>query len=147
MSTAAVLSLAGPVTGERIPTRKTTTAPVDTTPPGNVGVTVQVLPSITVPRHFYLEQNYPNPFNSSTVISYTIIAGAAASLKIYNILGQEVASLVPGQQPDEAREVVGHHQVVWDATDSDGNTLPSGIYLCKMVAGTYVETRKLVLLR
>lgn len=132
--------------GDRTLTKKTKTPPTSVKP-GNLGVTVQVMPSVLPPRGFNLEQNYPNPFNASTVISYTTIAGAPVSLKIYNILGQEVSTLVPGQQGGGELQVVGHHQVVWDATDSEGKALPSGIYLCKMIAGTYVETRKLVLLR
>ncbi len=116
-------------------------------PAGNVGVTVQVLPAVLVPKRFHLEQNYPNPFNSSTVISYTSIAGADVSIKIYNILGQEVATLVSEHQPAGQNAVVGHHEVVWNATDHNGKSLPSGIYLYQMIAGTYTETKKLILLK
>ena len=133
---------AGPVL-----TKKAKRSPVGPPPSGSVGITVQVLPSIPVPRRFHLEQNYPNPFNSSTVISYTTVTGAAVSLKIYSILGQEVATWVSGQQPVGRRAVVGHHEVVWNAVDREGKSLPSGIYLCQMVAGSYIETKKLVLLK
>lgn len=114
---------------------------------GNVGVTVQVLPAVPVPNRFHLEQNYPNPFNSSTVISYTSVMGAELSIKIYNILGQEVATLVTGRQAADNRQVVERSEVVWNAVDRKGKPLPSGIYLCQMVAGSHVETRKLVLLK
>jgi hypothetical protein len=133
---------AGPVL-----TKKAKRSPVGPPPAGSVGVTVQVLPSIPVPGRFHLLQNYPNPFNSSTVISYSTLTGAAVSLKIYNILGQEVATLVSGQQPAGQHAVVEHHEVVWNAVDREGKSLPSGIYLCQMIAGNRVETRKLVLLR
>ena len=114
---------------------------------GSLGVTVQVLATVPVPKRFHLEQNYPNPFNSSTVISYTSVAGTELSIKIYNILGQEVATVVTGRQPAGNREVVERSEIVWDAVDRKGKPLPSGIYLCQMVAGTHVETKKLVLLR
>jgi flagellar hook assembly protein FlgD len=112
-----------------------------------VGVTVQVLPAVQIPKRFHLEQNYPNPFNSSTVISYTSVAGAEFSIKIYNILGQEVATLVTGRQAAGNRAVVERSEVEWNAVDRKGKPLPSGIYLCQMVSGSHVETRKLVLLR
>lgn len=137
-----LVASAGPIL-----TRKSKKPPDGPPPAGNVGVTVQVLPSVVVPKRFHLEQNYPNPFNSSTVISYTSVAGAEVSIKIYNILGQEVATLVSGKQPTGNRVVVGHNEVAWNAIDREGKALPSGIYLCQMVAGNHVETRKLVLLR
>jgi hypothetical protein len=79
--------------------------------------------NVSMPNVFRLDQNYPNPFNPSTKISYSIPKQSFVSIKIYNIIGQEVASLVNGVQEE------GHHQVVFDARN-----LSSGIYIAKMNA-------------
>ena len=89
-----------------------------------------------LPRAFRLDQNYPNPFNPSTTIRYGVPASSAVSLKVYNALGQEVAQLVKGVQ------VAGMHEVTFDA-----NHLASGVYFYQMKAGTFVETRELIVLR
>jgi hypothetical protein len=88
------------------------------------------------PRDFYLRQNYPNPFNPSTTISYDLPKRSFVTLKIVNVLGQEVATLVEGQQDP------GQHQVKWSATG-----WPSGVYFYRLQAGKFVETKKLILLR
>jgi len=89
-----------------------------------------------VPQAFSLSQNYPNPFNPTTVISYQLPTASNVSLKVYNLLGQEAATLFEGtRQP-------GTYQVTFD-----GSKLASGVYLYRMTAGNFVETRKLVLVR
>jgi hypothetical protein len=88
-----------------------------------------------LPERFVLEQNYPNPFNPSTNISYSLLASASVSLRIFNALGQEVASLVNERKP------AGYYQVTWNAN------VPSGIYFYRLQAGEYVETKKMILLR
>ena len=90
----------------------------------------------TVPDEFSLAQNYPNPFNPSTTIRYELPERAIVSLKIYNVLGQEVATLV------NEEEEPGSYQVRFD-----GKGLASGIYLYRLQAGDYFETKKLVLLK
>lgn len=88
------------------------------------------------PLNAFLHQNYPNPFNSTTVIGYQIPASNMASLKVYNVLGQEVATLVHElKQP-------GRHEVRFEAEE-----LPSGIYFYRLQAGMFVQTRKLIFLR
>jgi hypothetical protein len=89
-----------------------------------------------MPASFALEQNYPNPFNPTTVIQYSLPRATAVTLRVYNLLGQEVRTLVNGNQP------AGQHSVEFDAT-----SLASGVYLYKLEAGTFVATRKLLLLR
>lgn len=90
----------------------------------------------TVPKEYSLEQNYPNPFNPSTKIEFAIPAQSEVSLKVYNVLGQEVATLV-----NESIKA-GHHVVNFDASG-----LASGMYFYKVVAGSFVSTRKMLLLK
>ncbi len=87
-----------------------------------------------VPANFALEQNYPNPFNPSTLVSYQLPAVSQVRLSVYDLLGREVAVLVNG------REAAGTHEV-----RVDGTGLSSGVYMCRMVAGPYVTTIKMVL--
>ncbi len=90
----------------------------------------------STPQEFRLEQNYPNPFNPSTRIVFTLPDEAATSLIIYNLLGQEVATLISG------RLVRGRHEVVFDARN-----LPSGVYLYRLQSGNLVQTSKMMLMK
>jgi hypothetical protein len=92
--------------------------------------------AVELPTDFALGQNYPNPFNPSTNISYSLPADAHVSLKVYNSLGQEVASLV-----DEARPA-GQYVAVWNAAG-----MASGVYFCRLQAGSYIETKRMTLLK
>ena len=83
---------------------------------------------------FALKQNYPNPFNPSTVIQYSIPISSHVLLKVYDILGKEVAVLI-----DEVKEA-GNYSHKWNAAG-----LPSGIYFCKLHAGSNTATKKLIL--
>jgi hypothetical protein len=85
---------------------------------------------------FALEQNYPNPFNPSTVISYQIPVNGTVSLNVYDVLGTKIASLVNEEKP------AGNYEVDFDAA-----ALSSGIYFYKLQAGSFVETRKMILLK
>ncbi len=88
------------------------------------------------PRTYFLEQNYPNPFNPTTMIRYSLPERGHVSLAIFNILGEEVAMLV-----DEVQEP-GFRTVLYDAAH-----LPSGVYLYRLRAGSYVATKKMLLIR
>ena len=85
---------------------------------------------------FKLDQNYPNPFNPSTTISYQLPINGQVTLNVYNILGDEVATLV---NEDKA---AGQYKVEFDASN-----LSSGIYFYKLQAGSFVETKKMILLK
>lgn len=87
-----------------------------------------------VPMEFGLDQNYPNPFNPSTTISFRLAAGGDVTLKVYNMLGQEVALLVNGTY------AAGLHSVKFSA---DG--YPSGVYYYKLTSGSLTQTRKMIL--
>jgi len=92
-------------------------------------------------NEFKLEQNYPNPFNPITTINYSLPKSIHIKLAIYDMLGQEVRILV------DATESAGHHQAAWNGKNEDGSYVASGIYYCRMKAGTFVETKKLLFLR
>jgi hypothetical protein len=89
-----------------------------------------------LPGSFTLEQNYANPFNPTTNIRYGLPHNSKVTLKVFNTLGQQVAVLVHGDQE------AGYHEVKFD-----GSRLASGVYLYRIQAGTYVATRKILLLR
>lgn len=94
-----------------------------------------------MPSHCRLWQNFPNPFNGVTNIRYHLSQGAPVAIRIYNLMGQLVKTLVEECHPS------GEHQAIWDATDDQGKRVASGVYFCRLVAGDFRETRKMVLLR
>lgn len=89
-----------------------------------------------LPSEFALKQNYPNPFNPATVIEYQVAHTEFVSLKVYNLLGQEVAVLVNGQMEP------GTYAVTWTAEG-----VPSGIYFAKMQAGMFTQTRRMMMVK
>jgi hypothetical protein len=93
------------------------------------------------PVSSFLNQNYPNPFNPATIISYNLEAQAFVEVEVFDILGREVATLVNEVQS------AGVHHVPFEAASPGARNggLASGVYLCRMRAGTYVETRKMLL--
>lgn len=97
---------------------------------------VTSLEDLSFPVQFSLEQNYPNPFNPSTTIEYNLPQSGFVTLKVYNILGKEVATLINGQID------AGIHKV-----DFDASGLNSGVYFYKIESGSYTETRKMILLK
>jgi hypothetical protein len=102
-------------------------------------VTVDVLTDVdehSLPKEFALYQNYPNPFNPSTLVRYDIPASVHVTLKVYNLLGQEVATLV-----DETQRA-GRYGVNWNASG-----FASGMYLYRLQAGSFVEVRKMAVVK
>lgn len=97
---------------------------------------------VGLPLEFSLEQNYPNPFNPTTTIRFSIPLlggderGGLVTLKVYDVLGNEIATLVNEEKPAGAYEI-----------EFDGTGLPSGIYFYKLKAGNFVETKKMVFLK
>ncbi len=88
------------------------------------------------PETFVANQNYPNPFNPSTVISYQLSINSFTTLKVYDVLGREVATLV------NERQNAGSHSIVFD-----GSNLPSGVYFYRLIAGNFIETKKMTLIK
>jgi len=105
------------------------------------GTPVEESVSDELPSEFALFPNRPNPFNASTEVRYRLPENSPVSLKVFNTLGQQVRHLVEAEQP------AGEHAVVWDGRDGAGRELSSGIYFCRLQAGGYAETVKMVLLR
>jgi hypothetical protein len=100
----------------------------------------------TVPGAYALDNAYPNPFNPSTTIRFTLAAASTVVLKVYNVLGQEVATLVNGQLNG------GQHQLVWNARLNGNSQAASGVYFYRLDAtgsngSRFIETKKLVLLK
>ena len=90
------------------------------------------------PKDFLLQQNYPNPFNPSTSIQYTISSTQFVTLKVYDLLGREVATLVNEEKPAG----------LYNAQFTMNNVqLSSGIYFYKLQAGDFIETKKMILLK
>ncbi|MGE5681241.1 MAG: alpha-amylase family glycosyl hydrolase [Bacillota bacterium] len=92
-------------------------------------------------KDFALEQNYPNPFNPSTMISYHIAKPEMVSLRIFDLLGREVKTLVNQEQSK------GAYRVEWNGDNNSGMKVSGGLYLYRLEAGNYVETRKMMLVK
>lgn len=90
----------------------------------------------STPNSFSLSQNYPNPFNPTTVIEYSVPSNSFVSVKVYDVLGKEVATLVNSEQH------AGLHKLNFNAAN-----LPSGIYFYKLQSGSFVKTNKMILLK
>jgi len=95
----------------------------------------------SLPKSQRLSQNYPNPFNPATVIGFALSSNSDVTLSIYNALGQRVKTLVDCNLP------VGEHTVTWDGTDESGERVASGIYLYRLKADNFVDSRKMLLLK
>ncbi len=104
-----------------------TMSPVDVTSINTTSGTVS---------NYQLYQNYPNPFNPTTMIKFSVPVASRVTLKVYNVLGSEVATLVNGEKP------VGNYSVSFN-----GSNLASGVYFYQLKAGSFVQTKKLVLLK
>ena len=89
-----------------------------------------------LPKKFDLSQNYPNPFNPSTVILFSVPQSAFVTLRIFNIVGQQVATLF------SENVSASTHQVEWNAQG-----FAVGVYFCRLQAGDFVSTKKLILLK
>ena len=112
---------------------------------GTIDDTLQLTNEITdvedqgnlyIPKEYKLQQNYPNPFNPTTRIKYSIPKVSFVSLKVYNLIGEEVVSLVSEQKP------IGNYEIEFNTKG-----LPSGIYFYRMQAGDFIQTKKMVLMK
>jgi PKD repeat protein len=102
---------------------------------------ITVLPAVSVkeenhPKQFYLSQNYPNPFNPVTNIQYAVDSRQYVTLKVYDMLGNKVATLINEEKP------AGDYTIHFD-----GSKFTSGVYFYQLKAGSYIETRKMILMK
>lgn len=93
-------------------------------------------PGRTFPSRHYLYQNYPNPFNASTKIRFDVHRAGFVTLRIFNVLGQEISTVVEETKP------AGSYEITFDAS-----TLASGMYICRLTVGTIIQARKMILLK
>lgn len=93
------------------------------------------------PKTYQLSMNYPNPFNPETTIKYQLPKANYVSLKIYNLLGQHVRTLVAEEKQ------AGYYQINWNGKDNQGNSVSSGIYLYELKSSNFQRTRKMLILR
>ena len=94
-----------------------------------------------IPRNFSLGQNYPNPFNPITTISYSVPNFETVQIKIYNIRGQIIKSLIHSMHQS------GNYEIIWDSTNDNGILVPAGIYLYALETESFRAVKKLVLLK
>ena len=94
-----------------------------------------------LPHAFNVYSNYPNPFNSSTTLRYDLPEDALVNITIYDIMGRIVRTLINNQQN------AGFKSIQWNATNNVGTSLSAGLYLYKIQADNFAQTRKMVLLK
>ena len=94
-----------------------------------------------MPTQYALGYNYPNPFNANTRLDYSLPVRSHVSIRLYNMLGQEVAVLVNEEQP------YGNRYVVSDGLNNQGSAVASGVYLAEFRAGSFLATRKMILMK
>jgi hypothetical protein len=94
-----------------------------------------------LPKAFVLKQNYPNPFNPTTAIRYALPEASNVRLEIYNTLGQVVQTLV-----DEKQEA-GAYRITWDGRNEHGQEMATGVYIYRIVAGTFDATKRMLLIK
>ena len=95
-----------------------------------------------IPREFELFQNYPNPFNPSTVIRFALPSDESVTLRVYDILGREVRTLLAGDL-----YTAGEHSTQWFGRDDTGTPVANGVYIYRIQAGNHTMSRRMVLLR
>jgi hypothetical protein len=102
---------------------------------------IEMVNNHTIPVSYNLYQNYPNPFNPKTTISYQLPAVSDVQLIIFDISGRKI------KQWSYQNQQAGSYNITWNGTNRNGNPVPSGVYIYHMVAGEFVESKKMVLLK
>jgi methionine-rich copper-binding protein CopC len=97
--------------------------------------------SQVIPNEFRLNDNYPNPFNPTTSIEFELPRSSHVTIEIFNLLGQRVSKLTDEEYP------AGSHRVIWNGMSSDGHIVSTGVYFYRIVAGDFIESKKMLLLK
>jgi hypothetical protein len=118
-------------------TKRTNSIPYD----GSDISAVDEDPVTSIPTEYSLSQNYPNPFNPTTQIRYALKKAGPVSLRVYNLMGQLVATLVDQDQTP------GEYRVQWDGRDYRGNAVSTGVYIYRMEAGEFIRTYRMLLMK
>lgn len=107
----------------------------------DVQASVEEVFSPNLPDGFALTQNYPNPFNPTTTIRFELPVRSFVTVKVYNLLGREIADLVNETLP------AGTFTTEWDGRNNSGLEAASGIYYYRLIAGEFIQAKKMVLLK
>ena len=94
-----------------------------------------------IPTQFELSQNYPNPFNPTTNITYALPQNSYVSIKVYDMIGREVKTLVNTEM------LAGNHNVDWNGENNSGFKVASGTYIYRITAGNFVAVKKMILIK
>ncbi len=97
--------------------------------------------TVILPKKYHIYQNYPNPFNPTTTLTFDLPKPSTVDLIIYDITGRKIRTLISSAYP------AGSHQIQWDGRDDTGNAVASGIYINRIEAGKYTQSRKMMLLK
>ena len=125
----------------RNPDGSETWATLTTPTPGTTNGSVSVNEQINLPSSIALEQNYPNPFNPQTTLTYILPEETMVTLVVYDILGKQIKTIVNQSQN------AGVHNVRWNGTDISGTLVSGGVYLYRIEAGEFTDTRKMLFLK
>ena len=109
--------------------------------PGFSNTDLSILMSAQIPEDFDLSQNFPNPFNPSTVIRYALPKDNFVFLKVIDLMGREVTTLVNSFQTK------GNKSVVWNAVNNQGLTVSAGVYFYSIESGEFMSTKKMILIK
>ena len=94
-----------------------------------------------MPSNYFLSQNFPNPFNPITTLKYELPEDSFVDVTVYDLLGNVVKNLINGDQSS------GYKSIQWNATNNQGEPISAGVYLYKIQASDYVDTKKMILLK
>lgn len=97
--------------------------------------------SVRAPKDYKLYNNFPNPFNPSTKIAFELPKASHVTLKIYDVLGREVAQIADQNYP------AGYNEITWNGINGNGEQVASGVYFCRITAGTWSKVMKMLLLK
>jgi flagellar hook assembly protein FlgD len=102
---------------------------------------LSILVNNPIPDTYHLFQNYPNPFNPVTTFRYNLPEDELVNITIYDIIGRQIKTLINSSQ------TAGYKSIQWNATNSTGQSVSAGVYLFKIQAGNFIQTKKMVLLK